>query len=330
MTAPVKELRISIRWPLSGFNCAAFHAVSCQVTTRRDKMALTQLKKKYGFQPGAGYVETNLDAVRFFWSTEPVERAPLIYNAGLVLILQGQKIGYLGDRIFHYDTDHYLVLSVALPFDCATFASFEDPMLGLFIDINRIDLHELVPLLEIEPPSKTTTSLGLSPAPLDAAMKDAIRRLLDALCSDAASKALGPGILREIAFHCLQGPHGSALRALTQVDSQFERIAKTITDIRQNYATPLRIEDLAREAGMSEPVFHRAFKAITGASPHRYLKTTRLHRAKGLILAENLPVAEAARQVGYENAAHFSREFKKHFKVSPKDAQSAGYRPIDF
>ena len=292
-------------------------------------MTLPILKEKYGFGPGAGYVPTTLEAVRFFWATEVVERAPLIYNAGLVLILQGQKVGFLGDRVFHYDTDQYLVLSVPLPFDCATYATPDNPMLGLFIDINRLDLHELVELLEDEAPAKTRTPLGVTPAPLDEDMKGSVRRLVSALTSETASKALGPGILREIAFHCLKGPHGPALRALTQVDSHFERIAKTIAEIREHYAQSLRVDDLARQAGMSEPVFHRAFRAITGVSPLQYLKSTRLQRAKGLILAENMPVAEAARRVGYENAAHFSREFKKHFKVSPKEARTSGYQPID-
>ena len=130
-------------------------------------------------------------------------------------------------------------------------------------------------------------------------------------------------------FHALNGPHGLALRSLTQTDSHHVKIARTITHIRENYSQPLTVEDLAQDAGMSEPVFHRAFKIITGSSPHQYLKSTRLHRAKSLIISDGLPVGVAARQVGYENPAHFSREFKKYFSVSPKAAQSSGYLPVD-
>lgn len=288
------------------------------------------LKAEYGFAPGAGYVETNIPAVRFFWSTEPVERAPLIYKAGLVLILQGNKIGWLGDQVFTYDPDQYLVLSVPLPFDCATFASAENPLLGLFIDIDVAELHELSELVPTDqPPAKTATSIGVKPVEIDPDMRGSIDRLLAALTSGPASRALGPGLVREVLFHALNGPHGQALRSLTQVDSHHGKIARSIVNIRENYAQPISVDDMAREAGMSEPVFHRAFKAITGSSPHQYLKTTRLHRAKGLIVSDGLPVGDAARRVGYDNPAHFSREFKKHFKVSPKAAQSAGYMPID-
>lgn len=289
-----------------------------------------KLKKTHGFTPGAGFVETNVPSVRFFWSTEPVERAPLIYKAGLVIILQGNKVGYLDDRIFHYNSEQYLALSVPIPFDCATMASAADPLLGLFVDLDLTEIHELAELLPAEQlPAKTSTRIGVEPAPIDAEMRSAIDRLLQMLTSVPASRALGAGMVREITFHALSGPHGVALRSMTQADSHHDKIGRSIVHIRENYAQSFSVDDLARKAGMSAPVFHRAFKDITGSSPHQYLKTTRLHRAKGFIVSEGMPVGEAARRVGYENPAHFSREFKKHFKVSPKAAQTSGYMPID-
>ncbi|MCG7492641.1 AraC family transcriptional regulator [Thalassobius sp. Cn5-15] len=297
--------------------------------TDQDQM-LEQLKQIYGFEPGAGYVETHLPQVRFFWSTEPVPRAPLIYNAGLVLILRGHKTGYLNDHTFTYDPDHYLALSVPMPFDCKTDASADDPLLGLFIDVSRKTLHELNRAMgdpRTEPDQ--ATKLGVTPAPMDSGMRSAIDRLMAVLCDSQDAAILGPGILREILYHALQGPHGSALRAIGQVDSHFDRIARCISQIREHYAEPISIDDMAQTAGMSSAVLHRAFKNVTGASPHQYLTATRLNRAKGMIIADGLPVAEAARQVGYDSAAHFSRAFRKHFGVSPRDARDAGYSPID-
>ena len=290
---------------------------------------LDDLKNRHGFEPGAGFVETALAGVLFFWSPEPVARAPLIYNAGLVLILQGNKIGYLGDNVFHYDPDHYLVLSVPLPFECETHATADEPMLGLFVDIARADLIEFLKLMKLDGPvSRTATSLGVTPATLHGEMRDAVHRLMRALCSDAASQALGVGILREILFHAIDGPHGPSLRALAQEGTHHGRVAQSIVTIRENYAAPLSVDAMARDAGMSVPVFHRAFKSVTGTSPLQYLKATRLARAKGFILSDGLPANEAARRVGYDNPSHFSREFKKHFGVSPKDART-GYIPID-
>ncbi|MBO9399179.1 AraC family transcriptional regulator [Shimia sp. R9_3] len=290
---------------------------------------LEAVKAQHGFGPGAGYVATQLPQVQFFWSTQTVPRAPLIYNAGIVLILQGHKIGYLGDHVFTYDPDHYLVVSLPTPFDCATFATAEDPMLGLFINIEPAELRSLAPLVDSDTLSPTAAPLGLSPAPVDAELKGSVDRLLKALCSEAESQALGNGIVREILFHALKGPHGPALQALAKSDSHYDRVARSITLIREHYPDNISVDALAETAGMSAPVFYRAFKSITGSSPLQYLKATRLSRAKGLLLEGGIGVAEAAHRVGYENAAHFSREFKKHFQVSPKEAQSSGYHPID-
>ena len=273
--------------------------------------------------------QTSLQACRLAGWAGPVARAPLIYSAGLVLILQGNKRGYLGDSVFHYDPDHYLVLSVPLPFECETHATADEPMLGLFVDIVRADLIEFLKLMKLDGPvSRTATSLGVTPATLHGEMRDAVLRLMRALCSDAASQALGVGILREILFHAIDGPHGPSLRVLAQEGTHHGRVAQSIVTIRENYAAPLSVDAMARDAGMSVPVFHRAFKSVTGTSPLQYLKATRLARAKGFILSDGLPANEAARRVGYDNPSHFSREFKRHFGVSPKDART-GYIPID-
>ncbi|SFL32522.1 AraC family transcriptional regulator [Shimia haliotis] len=291
---------------------------------------IDSVKTTYGFGSGAGFVETFNPAVRFFWSTQPVARAPLIYKAGLVIILQGSKVGYLEDRVFHYDRDQYLALSVPIPFDCATTASEADPLLGLFIDLDLTEVNDLARVLPLETaPTKSFTQIGVEPAPVGTEMHQSIARLLQTLTSRPASLAIGKGLVREITFHALQGPHGLALRSMTQTDSHHDKISRSIARIRENYTEDLTVEDLARDAAMSTSVFHRAFKDITGSSPHQYLKTTRLHRAKGLIVSHGFPVGEAARRVGYDNPAHFSREFKKLFNVSPKAAQMAGYQEID-
>ena len=290
---------------------------------------LEAVKKRFDFRPGAGFVETGLDGVRFFWSTQPVERAPLIYNAGIVIILQGSKMGWLGDHVFTYDPQQYLVLTVPLPFDCATCASPEEPLLGLFIDFSRVDIAEIIAAQGDSTARARSDALAVAPARVEPEMADATRRLLSALSSDITSKVLGPGIVREITFCALNGPHGDALRALAGKDTHLARLSAVIAGMRQNYTHTLRVDDLAQDAGMSPALFFRSFKTVTGISPHQYIKMTRLHRAKGMILAEGLSVTDAARRVGFESVPHFSREFKKVFKVSPKAAQMSGYTPID-
>jgi AraC-like DNA-binding protein len=78
-----------------------------------------------------------------------------------------------------------------------------------------------------------------------------------------------------------------------------------------------RIEDVAREIGMSVSGFHAHFKAVTAKSPLQFQKRLRLQEARRLMLTESLDAAEAGFQVGYDDASHFSWEYKPHFGDPP-------------
>lgn len=68
---------------------------------------------------------------------------------------------------------------------------------------------------------------------------------------------------------------------------------------------------------MSVPTFHAHFKTVTQTSPMQYLKSTRLHQARLLMLRHELTASAASAQVGYESVSQFSREFKRLFGLTP-------------
>ena len=72
----------------------------------------------------------------------------MVYDPGICIIVQGQQTGYLGGRKFQYDAGNYLVTSVTMPFECETFASPENPLLGLYIDVDMRQLHDLIDRME--------------------------------------------------------------------------------------------------------------------------------------------------------------------------------------
>ena len=94
-----------------------------------------------------GFFETGLPGVRFFWTDQPVPRAPLLYESGIVIIGQGSKTAYAGDKVFTYDRDHYLVVSLPLAFECETHASPDAPLMGIFIDVDVPMLFELAAMV---------------------------------------------------------------------------------------------------------------------------------------------------------------------------------------
>jgi AraC-like DNA-binding protein len=68
---------------------------------------------------------------------------------------------------------------------------------------------------------------------------------------------------------------------------------------------------------MSVPNFHLHFRKVTDSSPMQYLKSTRLHQARLLMLRNDLTAAKSAFLVGYESASQFSRDFKRLFGRTP-------------
>ena len=63
--------------------------------------------------------------------------------------------------------------------------------------------------------------------------------------------------------------------------------------------------------------FHAHFRAGTAMSPLQFQKQLRLQEARRLMLSEDLDAAEAGYRVGYDDASHFSREYKRHFGEPP-------------
>src|SRR5258707_10100083 len=80
-------------------------------------------------------------------------------------------------------------------------------------------------------------------------------------------------IQREIIYRILRGREGARLRAIATLGDQSQRTAKAIAWVRANYAKPLRIEDLAKIAGMGVSTLHHHFRTLTAIDR----KSTRLN-----------------------------------------------------
>ena len=91
-----------------------------------------------------GFTESSLKGVRFVRSNKPIPRNPVVYDPSIVIIAQGHKTGYLGNKIYRYDPYNYLVLSVPLPFECETSGTLEEPLLGVMIAVDVTTVGELL------------------------------------------------------------------------------------------------------------------------------------------------------------------------------------------
>ncbi|MEH4625658.1 AraC family transcriptional regulator [Phytobacter diazotrophicus] len=267
--------------------------------------------------PFEGHTNTLLDGVRLMRADRPLGKTPVLYEPSIVIVCQGSKRGFLGERVYHYDAQHYLVLSVPLPFSTETFASQEKPLLAISIRLDMMDIADLMLEVEHQGGDLVGEPLGIISTPLDSTLADTALRLLRALTSPLEAKILGQGIVRELFFRVLRGEQGPSIRAALACHGSFGQIACALKRIHSDYSLSLDVGLLAREARMGIPTFHAHFKAVTGTSPIQYVKSVRLHQARLLMIRDNLTAAAAALRVGYESPSQFNREFKRTFGRSP-------------
>ncbi|WP_296251002.1 AraC family transcriptional regulator [Pseudomonas sp. UBA4194] len=262
------------------------------------------------------FLTTAIDGLLVVSCRSNIARTAQIYEPSLMVIAQGSKLAYLGERTLEYGAGHYLIQALPVPFECETFATPELPLLGVSIPIDRALLGELV--LAMEPgKSEAQTLQSMTAVALDDTMRGAVERLLQCLHDPQERLVMAQARLREVLFAALRGPNGHVLRALVEQQGQFARIAGALSWLHAHYDEPLQVDDLARRANMSASTFHEHFKRNTLASPVQYLKRLRLLKARALLVADALNVNQVALRVGYQSTSQFSREYKRLFNRSP-------------
>jgi AraC-like DNA-binding protein len=95
------------------------------------------------------------------------------------------------------------------------------------------------------------------------------------------------------------------------------RLRRVRDRIDREYALPLDVEGLARDAHMSAGHFSRRFRLAYGESPYSYLMTRRIERAMALLRRGDLSVTEVCFEVGCSSLGTFSTRFTELVGVPP-------------
>ncbi|MGX7059587.1 helix-turn-helix transcriptional regulator [Vagococcus humatus] len=110
--------------------------------------------------------------------------------------------------------------------------------------------------------------------------------------------------------------------SLTSSDQRKQRLVeKTIYYLENHYQKEITLEQLAEKMFVSKTHLSKVFKEETDMSPINYLIHIRLRHAKELLHHDQLSVKEVAQIVGYEDAYHFSKLFKKYYGTSPSQIE---------
>ena len=258
---------------------------------------------------------------------EPTPLEAILYNPLLCLVLQGRKETHSGTCRVSFGAGESLIVSHALPvISRVTEASARTPYVALVLAIDTSvvrSLYDEVDETEIAEAQARALEVGKT----DPALIDAMGRLFDVVDRPLEAKVMVPLILREIHFRLLLARHGGMLRQLLRRGSYASRMAKVIARIKQDYAVPLAVTELAGVAGMSPSSFRKHFKALTATTPLQYQKELRLLEARRLLMDCGHTVASAAFEVGYESPTQFSREYSRKFGTSPRLDKDAVAHP---
>ena len=285
----------------------------------------------------SGFADTHADAdgvaatpvagLTLIRASAPSTLQYAISNPMVVLVVQGAKRVSMNGLPYDFSAGQSLFITADVPtVSRITEASISTPYYSLVIDLDPALIAELCGEMDnraeqrMRPVEVGETSADVANVAL---------RLVDLLQRPAALPILSRQLLRELHYWLLAGEHGAGIRRLGWPGSSVERIGRAVAHLRQEFASSIRVEDLAALAGMSVSSFHQHFRQVTSLSPLQFQKQLRLIEARRLMLAEGHMASQAAFSVGYESVPQFTREYGRLFGVPPgQDMREARKAPL--
>jgi AraC family transcriptional regulator len=168
--------------------------------------------------------------------------------------------------------------------------------------------------------------------PLTPLTRDArLRATLEAIASeiesgDAGWREVVRSLINQLTVYLLRA-HIDARRSdeieLSRVGIVDRRLRRAIEFMSDNCGRELSLAEIAGAAYLSEFHFARLFKKITGATPHAYLASLRIARARRLLAESDLSISDVGAEVGYTSQSHFTKIFREATGMTPKAFRDA-------
>ena len=265
-----------------------------------------------------GKEATAVPGLSLYRKSAPTQCTSAAYEPELIVFVQGEKRINVGGTTLEVNESTFLLTSIDMPVvSQVTKATREEPILALLLKLEMPAVREILSQEEFGISEAVSGTRGMAVGETSVEMLDACSRLLDLLDAPQDIPFLSNLIQREVIYRLLRGPRGENLRAIATLGEQSNRTAKAVAWLRENYAKPLRVEDLASVAQMGVSTLHHHFRSLTAMSPLQYQKQLRLHTARVRMLTDGMDAASAAFEVGYESPSQFSREYSRFFGQPP-------------
>ncbi|MEL7978878.1 AraC family transcriptional regulator [Vreelandella titanicae] len=253
-----------------------------------------------------------------------------VYKPLVCLVLQGAKRILVGNQQRVLSAGQSAIVSADMPVvGRIVQARVGEPYLAVAVELDMVILRELAAHMGSACAQRSSETQTLFAEDTEAELIDCVLRLMKLLDRPESAPLLRPGIMQELHYWLLSGPHGTALRNIADPDSYASRLADAIAILRAEYQSRVPVERLAAEAGMSGTSFHKHFKHMTSLTPGQYQKRLRLIEARRLMLDEGCSASNAAFEVGYESVSQFTREYGRLFQKPPKQDALRARRSIE-
>ncbi|MGH9939715.1 MAG: helix-turn-helix domain-containing protein, partial [Blastocatellia bacterium] len=170
----------------------------------------------------------------------------------------------------------------------------------------------------------------LTPSTGDAKLRATLESIAAELESgDAGWREVIRSLVNQLAVYLLRA-HINAQRSdeieLSRAGIVDRRLRRAIEFMSDNCGRELNLAEIAGAAYLSEFHFARLFKKITGATPHAYLASLRIERARRLLAETDLPITEVGAQVGYTSQSHFTKVFREATGLTPRAFRNAAIK----
>lgn len=271
------------------------------------------------FTPHDGHFELRVPGLHLYRISKVSEELHHgVQKPGFCLVAQGAKEVLLEKDLFEYDDQRFLVYAVDVPVASKVVRASRDlPYLSFRMDLDPQRITELLTRIHPHGVPRPVGGLAISVAPIEPEMVETVSRLIGLMANPADAHFLAPLAMDEILIRLLRGPLGARVAQIGTENSRLQRVGKAVSWLKDNFDQAVEVEALANMVHMSGTTFHQHFKSVTSMSPLQFQKVLRLQEARRLMLSGRLDAGMASRKVGYASASQFSREYTRHFGVSP-------------
>ncbi len=237
---------------------------------------------------------------------------------GMCIVAQGAKRVSLAQQSYEYNESRMVVYAAEVPIGASIIkASPEEPYLCLVIHIDPQKLIDLI--LKVFPCGvpKTPNTQAIYVGHNNPKIVTTAIRLMNLIVQQEDADLLVPLVIDEILIRLLRSPMGPSIAQIGITDSHAQKVSKAISWLKENYATSIKVEELAAISRMSPSSFYNHFKSLTSMSPLQFQKSLRLQEARNLIMTKRVDISRASFQVGYASLSQFSREYSRLFGCPP-------------